>query len=412
MVAAKTMEGGDAAAPVPGTNTAARRRDPRIFVGLGLVLSVLGTAGWYMAHADVETTDNAQVQCDVVGIPAQVGGVVAKIHFEDNQLVPAGFVLAELDPAIQCARLAEAEAELESAKMAALAAAAETELAVENARGDRELSDASVDVASATHTATRKEIQQAAAMVQAATVARRRAAYVLEREQRLLAEGATSQEAVDNAQDELDTAEAELAAARARRDMLASSRRAAASRVAENETRAELATALEQGIVARARAQQRLAEARVLAAQAARDAAALDLSHTLIVTPRAGIASNRTIALGQMVGVGQPVVDVVTCAESAWVEANFKETQLGEMRPGQRATIEVDAYPGLVLAGEVESLSGGTGATFSLLPPENATGNFTKVVQRIPVRIRLLDVPADKPLRAGMSVVATVERTP
>lgn len=407
----KTMEGG-AAAPPPATTLAARKLDPRIVVGGALLLSGLGTAGWYIAHTGRETTDNAQIQCDVVGIPARVGGVVERIHFEDNQLVPAGFVLAELDPASQRARLAQAEAELASARMAALAAAAETELAVANARGDRELTDASVDVASATHASTRREIEQAAAMVRAAVVTHRRAADALARERRLLADGATSQEAVDTAQDLLDTAEAELAAARARRSMLSSSRRAAASRVTENEARAELAEAVEDGLVARARAQQRLAEARVLAVQAARDAAALELAHTTIVTPRAGVASNRAIAAGQMVGVGQPIVDVVTCAESAWVEANFKETQLAHMRPGQRASIEVDAYPGLVLAGEVESLSGGTGATFSLLPPENATGNFTKVVQRIPVRIRLLDVPDETPLRAGMSVVATVESQP
>lgn len=411
MSMAKIMEGG-AAAPPPATTFAAGKLDPRIVVGGALVLSVLATAGWYMAHADRETTDNAQVQCDVVGIPARVGGVVERVHFEDNQLVPAGFVLAELDPASQQARLAQAEAELASARMAALAAAAEAELAMANARGDRELTGASVDVAEATHASTRREIEQADAMVRAAVVSRRRATDVLEREQRLLRDGATSQEAVDDAQDRLETAEAELAAARAGRAVLSSSRRAAASRVAENETRAELAETVEDGIVARAEAQARLAEARVLAAQAARDAAALELSYTTIVTSRAGVASNRTIAPGQMVGAGQPIVDVVTCGESAWVEANFKETQLARMQPGQRATIEVDAYPGLVLEGEVESLSGGTGATFSLLPPENATGNFTKVVQRIPVRIRLLDVPDDRPLRAGMSVVATVESQP
>lgn len=205
----KTMEGG-AAAPPPASTSVARKLDPRLVVGGALVLSGLGTAGWYIAHADRETTDNAQVQCDVVGIPARVAGVVERIHFEDNQLVPAGFVLAELDPASQRARLAQAEAELASARMAVLAAAAETELAVANARGDRELTDASVDVASATHASTRREIEQAAAMVRAAVVTHRRAVDALARERRLLADGATSQEAVDTAQDRLDTAEAEL----------------------------------------------------------------------------------------------------------------------------------------------------------------------------------------------------------
>jgi membrane fusion protein (multidrug efflux system) len=119
------------------------------------------------------------------------------------------------------------------------------------------------------------------------------------------------------------------------------------------------------------------------------------------------VASKKSVVVGQLVMVGQPVASIVP--NDVWITANYKETQLDKMRVGQSAEIGIDAYPGLKLHGEVESLSGATGARFSLLPPENATGNFTKVVQRVPVRIRIRDVPADRALRPGMSADVTVD---
>ena len=142
-------------------------------------------------------------------------------------------------------------------------------------------------------------------------------------------------------------------------------------------------------------------------AEAARDLAALDLSYTRIIAPRDGLASKKSVITGQMLSLGQPVVQIVPI-DDVWVTANFKETQLNKMRAGQSATVSVDAYPGLKLSGSVQSFSGATGARFSLLPPENATGNFTKVVQRIPVRIHL-EAPQDRPLRPGMSVEVTID---
>ncbi len=150
------------------------------------------------------------------------------------------------------------------------------------------------------------------------------------------------------------------------------------------------------------------ADARVAAARAARDQAALQLSYTRITAPRSGIVSKKTVEVGQLVQPGQPLLSVVPL-DDIWVVANLKETEVEDVNPGDVADITVDAYPGLHVAGHVESLSPATGAKFSLLPPDNATGNFTKVVQRIPVRIRL-DRPNDlqRPLRPGMSVVVTV----
>jgi len=151
------------------------------------------------------------------------------------------------------------------------------------------------------------------------------------------------------------------------------------------------------------------ADARVAAARASRDQAALQLSYTRIITPSAGVVSKKAVELGQLVAAGQPLMTVVPL-EDVWVTANLKETETADVTPGDSADIVVDAYKGVHFRGHVESLSPATGAKFSLLPPDNATGNFTKVVQRIPVRIHL-DGPVDPAhvLRPGMSVVATIK---
>ena len=145
-----------------------------------------------------------------------------------------------------------------------------------------------------------------------------------------------------------------------------------------------------------------------MAARAARDQIALQLSYTRVTAPDGGIISRRSVEAGQSVQIGQPLLSIVPL-DSIWAVANLKETDIGDIRIGDPVDVEVDAYPGHHFSGRVESISPATGAKFSLLPPDNATGNFTKVVQRIPVRIRL-DRPNDaqRPLRPGMSVVATI----
>jgi len=150
------------------------------------------------------------------------------------------------------------------------------------------------------------------------------------------------------------------------------------------------------------------ADARVGAARAARDQAALNLSYTRVTAPASGVVSKKTVEVGQLVQAGQPLMSVVPL-EDVWITANMKETQIENIRPGDPVSFTVDAYPGRDFKGHVESLSPATGARFSLLPPDNATGNFTKVVQRVPVRIRPDKVDPDHPLRPGMSVVATIQ---
>ena len=150
------------------------------------------------------------------------------------------------------------------------------------------------------------------------------------------------------------------------------------------------------------------ADARVAAARAARDQAALNLSYTRITAPTSGVVSKKTVEVGQLVQAGQPLMSVVPL-EDVWLTANLKETEIEDVKPGDPAEFTVDAYPGIRFSGHVESLSPATGARFSLLPPDNATGNFTKVVQRVPVRVRPDRVDPAHPLRPGMSVVVTIK---
>jgi len=150
------------------------------------------------------------------------------------------------------------------------------------------------------------------------------------------------------------------------------------------------------------------ADARVGAARAARDQAALNLSYTRVIAPASGVVSKKTVELGQLVQAGQPLMSVVPL-EDVWVTANLKETEVADVKPGEPVDFTVDAYPGRHFTGHVQSLSPATGARFSLLPPDNATGNFTKVVQRVPVRVRPDKVDPAHPLRPGLSVVVTIQ---
>ena len=212
---------------------------------------------------------------------------------------------------------------------------------------------------------------------------------------------------LDDAQSRYDAADAAVTQAKARQAFVRAGQAEASARVAEASARVTQSSSVKPQI-AQARAKAAAAQARVATSQAARDLAALDLSYTKIVAPRDGLASKKSVVVGQMVSMGQPVVQIVP-VEDVWVTANFKETQLTKMRTGEPVEVDVDAYPGTKLHGTVQSFSGATGARFSLLPPENATGNFTKVVQRVPVRIHIDSPPQDRPLRPGMSVGVTVD---
>lgn len=395
------------AAPPPQPDKAGRGKTIRLV--LLVVLSIAAVVGgtYWWSHRGLESTDDAQVDADVVAVPARVGGVVVKVDVEDNQIVKQGQILVELDDAQPKARLAQAEAELAAAQAAADSEEANAQVIEATATGGKSAAEASVLGANAGLAATSDEIKQAQAAVDAAKVARDQAQVDYDRIKKLVDSGAATQVQLDAAKSTLDAAQARLDSATAALSTAKTSTTSAVAKVSEAKAKLTQMSATEAQIKnARAKADE--AKARVATAQASRDLAALDLQYTKIVAPTDGVASKKTAVVGQMLQPGQPVVMIVPTA-SLWVTANFKETQLEKMKVGQPVEIDVDAYPGRPLKGKISSFSGATGAKFSLLPPDNATGNFTKVVQRVPVRIALDQIPQDEMLRPGMSADVTVD---
>jgi membrane fusion protein, multidrug efflux system len=403
VAAAREREGAPAAVAAP----ARPRNKRRIALVAAVGVSVLAGT-WWATQRGLESTDDAQVDADVVAPASRASGVVIKVTFEDNQVVKAGQVLAELDPEPARARLAQAEASLEAARANALAAEAEANLVATSAQTGHRVASASLSAASAGAVSSRDQITEARARVTAAESGASQAKLELERTARLVQGGALGQAALDQARTAHDTAAAALAQARAHLSVLQSGAAQAASHVQEASARAEQASKVDL-VIAQAEARSRASKAKVAELEAARDLARIDLSYATIRAPEDGIVSKKGVAVGQTISAGAPIVQLVP-ERAVWVTANFKETQVGSMREGQPVAIEVDAFPGVKMHGVVQSFSAATGARFALLPPDNATGNYTKVVQRIPLRVRLEDGPARAlALRPGMSASVTVD---
>jgi membrane fusion protein (multidrug efflux system) len=389
--------------------TAAPAKKTKIrVIALGvLAAGALGVLGWYATHAGLEDTDDAQLDADVVSVPARIGGLVEKVHFSENQRVKAGDVLVELDHAQPAARLAEAEAQLAADTAAAEAADNDVAIIKATATGQKGAAEATLRGSSVAATATEDQIAQADAQVRQAAVSHEQAKTDFDRVKALFAQGAIAKQQLDDAQSRFDATDAALTQAKAQQSFVRAGVAQAQSRVAEASARVNQSGSVDAQI-AQSRARAAAAHAKAETSKAARDLAALDVSYTKILAPRDGLASKKSVVVGQMVAFGQPIVQIVP-VDDLWVTANFKETQLTRMHTGQTADVDIDAFAGQKLHGTVESFSGATGARFSLLPPENATGNFTKVVQRIPVRIHLDAIPQDRALRPGMSVEVTVD---
>lgn len=386
---------------------AVQPRSRRSWVLALAAAALIGGGGlWYVRHHGLENTDNAQIDGDVVSVPARTGGVVTKVAFTENQRVKIGDLLAELDAAPAQARLAEAEANLLSAQAQADASDATARVAETNAVGDKSVADASLITASVGAASTSDQIKEAVAQLESAQTSLSQVVVDHGRAQRLLDTGAISKAEFDRTDTQLKVAQFAVDVARSRLTSIKSAAVQAQSRVVEAKAKAKISNDVDAQI-AFAQARAKATHAQVETAKAARDLAALDLSYTKIFAPSDGTVSKKSINVGQMLSPGQSVVQLVT--DTLWVTGNFKETQVALMRVGQPANVEVDAFPGAAISGEVESFSGATGAKFTLLPPDNATGNFTKVVQRVPVRVRLHGVPANIALRPGMSVDLTVD---
>jgi len=376
------------------------------FLILAIVVALFaGSIGIYMlATANQESTDDAQVEADVVPIAARVNGQIARRVVEDNQRVKKGDVLIQIDDADFAARAKQAEAELETAKAQAAAADAQVQVVSAGAKGGLQSARASYSGSSLGVANAEAQLAAAKAALERAKAEARKGEIDLARTKQLVAGNALPRERLDHAQIAYDASQAALAQAQAQVAAATEMRRLASTRVEEARGRLDQSTPIAAQIGA-AKANADLAHARIKVAEAALDLARLQLGYTKIIASEDGLVTRLTAQAGQMIQVGQPLAELVP--DRTYVVANFKETQVGRMRAGQRARVRIDAFPGVDLEAKLESLSGGTGARFSLLPADNATGNFVKVVQRVPVRIAWLKRP-DVPLQAGLSTDVTV----
>ncbi len=389
----------------PAPRRPGRRRMALIVGGVVAALAAVYAGVHLWVTRFDENTDDAQVEADVVPIAPRVGGAVIRVAVQDNQQVKRGDLLFEIDPADYAARVREAEGALATAQAQAAAADAQVQVVEAAARGGFAGARAAVSSSAAALQGADAQILAARAALERAEAEARKATADLGRAKQLRAGDAIAQSQLDTVQAAADTATANVSAARAQLAAAQEAKRTAQGRVGEAQGKLSQSTPIEAQIAA-AHANAELAHARVQSAGAALDLARLQLTYTSVFAPADGEVSKVTVRVGQLVAPAQPVAQLVPNA--TYVVANFKETQVGDMKPGQRADITIDAYGGRTLEGRVESISGGTGARFSLLPPDNASGNFVKVVERVPVRIAWMNPPKDLALRAGLSADVTV----
>jgi membrane fusion protein (multidrug efflux system) len=358
-------ESRDIAAVAPEPPKSGKRKFVLPIVALIVLLGLVWAFKQWSYGRSHESTDDAAVDGHLVPVLAKVSGYVQAVTVSDNDHVKTDSLLVQIDPSEYRVRLQQAEADLAAAQAAAGGggASGQAEAAVEQATGQRASLDAQITAARAQETKARQDLARMQELADKQVVSKM----------------------------QLDAA------------------RAAAEAATANVVALQRQTSAAGGTVASAQAGVRLATARLAGAQAARDNAQLQLNYTRVLAPASGIVSRKQVEPGQLVQVGQPLATIVTDT-GVFVTANFKETQLGDIKVGQPAEIEVDAYGGAPARGCVESLSAATGSKFALLPPDNATGNFTKVVQRVPVRVKVTEgLGATKPLRPGMSVTVHVD---
>lgn len=328
-----------------------------VLLFLGAAATLAG--GWGWARSSPISTDNAYVRGDVTALAPKVGGYVTAVEVEDNQTVRAGDVLFRIDDRDYRARLSQAVANVSAA-----------EARLTNVDADIQLQHALVRQAEAQHRATLAELDLAT--------------RASERRRALIRSSVVSQAQLDESNAARSRAEAGVSAAFATLE-------------AQQQRIAVLAT------------QRQAAIAAVAQAQAVRDLAEIDLDSTVVRAPISGVVGNRQVRIGRLVAPGVSLLDIVP-VDAVWIVANFKETQLEGIALGQRVRITVDGYPNQVLEGVVDSLAPGSGSVFSLLPSDNATGNFVRVVQRVPVKIHLLGNGMPGRLVPGLSARVEIDR--
>jgi membrane fusion protein (multidrug efflux system) len=348
----------------------------RVLIVSGLALGGVGLAavyGWYWERASVEETENAYVRAEVTVISPKVQGYVSALPIVDNQTVRTGDVLVRIDDADFRARVAQAEANVAAAKAGI------------------EAQQAAISNLDSQTAQQRNMIAQAEAAVMSAEAEVERAQLDYTRYETLAKEFATPRQRLEAATADLRKATAALAGTRA----AASAERGKLDVLASSRKQAEAGLQQARASLGQAEASQTLAR--------------IDLANTVLRAPVDGVVGARSVRLGALVQPGTPLLSIVPL-DRVWVVANFKETQVARMRPGQAVTIRADSFPGVAIPGHVDSFSPASGAQFTLLPPDNATGNFVKVVQRIPVKIAVDPGGAlQGRLRPGMSASVDID---
>ncbi len=397
-----------------------RTRSKARWLIAGALVAVAAASGAYFYFAGQVSTDDAQVDAHNAPIAPKISGNISEVLVDDNQIVKAGQVLVRIDPRDYQAKVDQARAVLAMAQSDSLGARANVPLtdettlsAVSSAEGRMAAAQADFEKARADYDrSSTSELSYAQADVDSKCATRDRARADLARMEPLVAKDEISKQQFDFYVATARVAESDLKAAE--ENLANAQKTAGASKAAMLNALASAQAAradVEQAKANRQKveissAQATTAVASIKEARANLEAAELQLSYTTIVAPIDGVATKKTIQVGQVVQPGQTLLTVVPLKD-VWITANFKETQLANVRAGQRAEINVDMY-GRSFEGRVDSIAGATGATLSLLPPENATGNFVKVVQRIPVKIVLTGTPAGFVFRPGMNVDATI----
>ena len=395
--------------PLPATERDFRSRVSRtaspgfrIAIIIGVVILLVVGFFVYRYVTSYESTDDAEVDGHINSISARISGHVIKLNVLDNQYVQAGTVLVEIDPADYQVAYERAKADFDDAQAAAAAAGVNVPITSVNTTSQVSATEADVASSRAGIAGARQQYEAAKAQLAQAVANDVKAQNDLGRYKQLVDKQEISQQQYDQAVAASRASAAAVDAARATADAAQQQVTQAQGKLVQAEANLSSAqTAPRQMEVTRSRAASALAEAQLKKAEL--DQAQLNLQYTKVTAPVVGVVSDRTVEVGQNVAPGQELMKVIPLND-VWITANFKETQLREMKVGQPVTIEVDAS-GRKYKGKVDSLAGASGARFSLLPPENATGNYVKVVQRIPVKI-VLDPGEnnDQSLRPGMSV--------
>jgi len=382
-----------------------RFRRPLVLIPLALLV-IAGAVLLWLYLASYESTDDAQVDVHLYPVSPRISGYVVKVNVNDNQYVQQGTVLVEIDPKDYEVAVARARADLANAE--ATAKSLNITVPITSVNTSSQLKSAASDVATATSgiITAEKQLAAAHAQVEQAEANDVRAQDDLERYKRLVAKQNVSEQTYDQALASAKASTANVAAAKANEAAAEQAVQQSKDRLAQAEANHQAAQTGPQQ-VASSNARALAAVADVQQRRAALEQAELNLQYTKIVAPISGVV-NKTVVVGLNVQPGQQLLTVVPLDE-VWITANFKETQLKRMQVGQKATIKVDST-GKTVHGHVDSIAGATGPLFSLLPPENATGNYVKIVQRVPVKIVLEPGEnRDRRLRPGMNVVPSVD---